>query len=384
MRSRKKGSGSESVFRCGWRPVPGPGILLWVSLIILACGFPLLAQSQPSQSVPGAQGAPSVAPEAKASTAGQSPDQQLTGSISGIVTDMNGGIIAGAGVTLTRDDQSPVQEEISGDDGKFSFANIAPGPFHLTIVAADFNTQTVSGTLNSGEAYAVPRIVLGVSRVATQVSVGISHAERAEYQFQDEEKQRVLGVIPNFYVTYTHDAAPLTVKRKFILAWKVALDPFTFGFTGAIAGVEQSQNDYSGYGRGAQGFAKRFGAKYADFVSGTFIGGAVLPSLLRQDPRYFYKGTGSTRSRFLHAIASSIICKGDNGHWEPNYSNVLGNLAAGGLSNLYYPAQNRTGLGLAVENGMIGIGATAVVNIIEEFVIPRWMPNHPERSSAKP
>ena len=62
--------------------------------------------------------------------------------------------------------------------------------------------------------------------------------------------------------------------------------------------------------------------RYADLVSGTFIGGAILPSLFKQDPRYFYKGTGSRKSRFFYAIANSVICKGDNGRWQPNYSNI--------------------------------------------------------------
>jgi hypothetical protein len=113
-------------------------------------------------------------------------------------------------------------------------------------------------------------------------------------------------------------------------------------------------------------------------VSGTFIGSAILPSLLKQDPRYFYKGSGSKRSRILYAIANSVICKGDNGHWQPNYSNVLGNLAAGGISNLYYPAQNRNGAALTFENAAIGIGATAAANLVEEFLMRKLTTNIPK------
>jgi hypothetical protein len=69
----------------------------------------------------------------------------------------------------------------------------------------------------------------------------------------------------------------------------------------------------------------------------------LLPSLLKQDPRYFYKGTGSTRSRLLYALTSPVICKGGNGHWQANYSNILGNFAAGGIANLYYPSSDRNG-----------------------------------------
>ena len=96
----------------------------------------------------------------------------------------------------------------------------------------------------------------------------------------------MLGVIPNFYVSYTPNAVPLTTRLKFRLAWKSIIDPFTFGITGAIAGIEQANNTFSGYGQGAQGYAKRYGAAYADLVSGTLLGGAILPSLFKQDPRY--------------------------------------------------------------------------------------------------
>jgi len=182
----------------------------------------------------------------------------------------------------------------------------------------------------------------------TDVEVGLSKTELSEEQIKVEEKQRVLGVLPNFYVSYIPDAAPLSSKQKFKLAGKTVIDPFTFVFVGGAAGVQQAQNHFREYGQGAQGYGKRFAAGYADMVAGTFIGSAILPSLLKQDPRYFYKGTGSKPSRFLYAIGNSVICKGDNGRWQPNYSNILGNLAAGGISNLYYPPQDRDGVGIDV------------------------------------
>jgi hypothetical protein len=110
----------------------------------------------------------------------------------------------------------------------------------------------------------------------------------------------------------------------------------------------------------------------------------VLPSLLKQDPRYFYKGTGSNRSRILYAIANSVICKGDNRHWQANYSNILGNLAAGGISNLYYPADDRNGAGLTFENAAIGIGATAIANLFQEFVVRKFTPKVPNNAPAQP
>jgi len=273
---------------------------------------------------------------------------------------------------------------LSGDDGQFSFTNIPPGPFQLTITSAAFATKTCSGILRSGEIYIVPQIALVIATAITDVRVELSPIELAQEQIKDQEEQRVLGFIPNFYVSYVPNAVPLTPKQKFQLAWKTTIDPVTFGINGVIAGVQQAQNDFSGYGQGAQGYGKRFGAGYADAVTGTFIGSAMLPSLLKQDPRYFYKGSGSKRSRILYAIANSVICKGDNGRWQANYSNILGSLAAGGISNFYYPANDRNGAGLTFENAAIGIGASAVANLFQEFLIQKLTPKVPNNAPAKP
>ena len=327
-------------------------------LTVLTCGLPALAQSQ-------------------------QPDQQLSGSISGTIVDPTGGAVVGARVRLSRGDQSPDQEVLSGDDGQFSFADVAPGSFQLTITSAGFATQASSGILPSGESYTVPQIAMALATAVAEVHVVPTRVEVAEDQIKAQEKQRVLGVVPNFYVTYEHNAAPLSPKQKFELAWKTTIDPVSFGLTGAIAGIQQVQNDFSGYGQGAQGYGKRYGASYANFVAGTYIGGAILPSLLKQDPRYFYKGTGSKRSRILYAIANSVICKGDNGHWQANYSSIVGSLAAGGISNLYYPDEDR-GAELTFENTLIGIGESAAVNILQEFVIRKLTRNIPKQQPANP
>ncbi len=285
---------------------------------------------------------------------------------------------------LTREGQSLNQEVLSGGDGQFSFANVAPGPFQLTIASAGFATQTVAGMLYSGESYAVPQKPLAVATNITDVEVGVSPEQVAEEQIKVEEKQRVLGVLPNFYVSYVPNAVPLNSKQKFKLAWKTVVDPFSFVFVGGVAGVEQAQDHFKEYGQGAQGYGKRFGAGYADMVSSTFIGSAILPSLLKQDPRYFYKGRGSIRARALYAIANAVICKGDNRRWQPNYSAVLGGLAAGGISNLYYPSNDRNGAELTFENAGIGIGGTAVANLFQEFLIRKLTPKVTKNNAAKP
>jgi hypothetical protein len=343
--------------------------------IILSASFSLTAPASAQE-----QGQPQV--NQPISPAEQPLDQSLTGSISGTVVDQTGAVVAKARVRLARQDQSSYQDAVSGDDGQFSFSNVAAGPFQLTITAPGLATQTSSGTVHPGEAFVIPPITLAVAPNVTEVRVGLTQTEVAEEQIKAEEKQRVLGFLPNFYVSYIPDAAPLTSKQKFKLAWKSTVDPVTFAVNAGVAGVQQAANEFGGYGQGAQGYGKRYGADYADLVTATFIGSAILPSLLKQDPRYFYKGTGSTRSRLLYAIANAVICNGDNKRWQANYSSILGSLASGGISNLYYPAQDRNGVGLTFANTLVDIGASAATNILQEFVVRKFTPNLPNHNNS--
>jgi hypothetical protein len=343
--------------------------------IILIASFPLAAPASAQEQGPPQANQPITPAE-------QPPDPSLAGSISGTVVDQTGAVVAKARVRLTRQDPSPYQEALSGDDGQFSFANIATGPFQLTITAPGLATQTSSGIVHPGETFVIPPITLAVAPNVTEVRVGLTQTEVAEEQIKAEEKQRVLGFLPNFYVSYIPDAAPLTSKQKFKLAWKSTVDPVTFAVNAGVAGVQQAANEFGGYGQGAQGYGKRYGADYADLVTATFIGSAILPSLLKQDPRYFYKGTGSTRSRLLYAIANAVICKGDNKRWQANYSSILGSLASGGISNLYYPAQDRNGVGLTFANTLVDIGASAATNILQEFVVRKFTPNLPNHNNS--
>jgi hypothetical protein len=355
-----------------------------LSLLALLWALPAYPQSPQATPTAGTEQGQSATPLNEPSSASaQLPDPPVSGTIHGTVVDPNGTAVAGARVKLARQGQFANPETQTGDDGQYSFANIAPGPFQLSIAAEGFATQTSSGVLHSGENVFVPQITLALTTEVTEVRVEFTPVELAQEQIRDEEKQRVLGFIPNFYVSYIPNAAPLNTRQKFELAWKSTVDPVTFAITGAVAGIQQANNQFSGYGQGAQGYAKRYGASYADVVTSTFIGGAILPSLFKQDPRYFYKGTGSKRSRVFYAIANSVICKGDNGHWQACYSTLIGGIAAGGISNLYYPASDR-GAGLTFENAAIGIGASAAANILQEFVIRKLSTHVPSNASTTP
>jgi hypothetical protein len=174
----------------------------------------------------------------------------------------------------------------------------------------------------------------------TSKSYSRSGGSRHRRGIREQEHQRILSSIPNFYVTYRPDAAPLTTKLKYQLAWKSSTDVVTIGGVAFLAGLQQAGDQYSEFGHGAQGYAKRFGAAYGDAFVSTFLSGAVFPSLFKQDPRYFYRGTGSTKKRILYAISNSVWCKGDNGRWQVNYSNIAGAVSGAALASTYYPSTN--------------------------------------------
>ena len=309
---------------------------------------------------------------------GLAQDSRTIGSIDGTVLDTTGAPVSGAEVKLTRLTATPALETPTAQDGHFSFTNVAPGPFELSIALAGFKTKTVSGNLPAKEGYLTPVIKLDVAAVVTDVSVRLTTEEIAEEQIKVQEQQRLLAVIPNFYTSYVADAVPMSTKQKFGLAWKAAIDPTSFAIAGIIAGGEQASNSFPGYGQGAAGYANRFGAAYGDFFIGTYISNAILPSLLKQDPRYFYKGTGTIKSRILWAVERSVVARGDNGHLQPDYSGILGSLAGGAISNLYYPEGSRHGFSTTLNNTLIGIATGAGVNILQEFVFPKITPKKPK------
>lgn len=211
------------------------------------------------------------------------------------------------------------------------------------------------------------------------------HAE-AEKELSEEEKQRMLGVIPNFNTVMSGEAAPIDAKEKFRLFFKSSIDPFQFVAAGVDAGIEQGEDSYPEYHQGIEGYAKRYGAAFADGFDGNFFGNAVLPSLLHQDPRYFRLGHGSFKRRLWYSIIANVRAKGDNGKWQPNYSNIAGNLIGGAISNVYYPAEDR-GLGLTFERGFTVTAEGAIGSAAVEFypdVISWWRRKHNKTASAAP
>jgi hypothetical protein len=204
--------------------------------------------------------------------------------------------------------------------------------------------------------------------------------KKAQEQLDKQLHQRVFGVMATFNTTNNRDALPLSTRQKYKLFFKSASDPWPFALTAVSAGIDQAQNSFPAYGQGVEGYAKRWGAGYTDYFTGNLLGNAVLASLLKEDPRYFQKGTGSFATRALWAAGGTVWCKRDNGTWGPNYANVMGNLMGAAVSNLYYPAADRTA-GETLERGFT-VTAQAIIG---SEVIEFWpdMVRHHKRKQAE-
>jgi hypothetical protein len=202
---------------------------------------------------------------------------------------------------------------------------------------------------------------------AEQPGAKKSQYQKAEEQIKEQEHQRNIGILPAFNVSYRSDAVSLTAGQKMKLAFRSSIDPVTFATGFLVAGYHEALDEDKGFGWGIEGYGKRSGAAYLDAFDGTMIGNGILPSILHQDPRYFRLGHGATSHRLLYALATIVICKHDNtGKWEPNYSNVGGNIISGALSNYYYPASG-SGLGQTFSNGMIVTAEGGIGSIFQEF-----------------
>ena len=293
------------------------------------------------------------------------------GKIMGTVIDVNGNPVAGAVLTLTNPDPADSRTVVTGENGFFQLDAVQPGnSYQLTVSApgfADWKSPAIA--LAPGQSELLDTIHLQIAAEHTTVEVKYDPVEIATEQFKGEEKQRILGFIPNFYVAYDSDAEPLSTQMKFRLAVKVSYDPVSIAGVAFVAGLKQAA-DSPKYGQGAQGYAKRLGATAADGFTDIMIGGAILPSLLHQDPRYFYKGTGSTKSRIRHALLAPFVAKGDNGKWQPNYSSVGGDLASSAISNLYYPRADR-GAGLVFSGFAIQTAERMGATLAQEFLLGR-------------
>ncbi len=297
-----------------------------------------------------------------------------TGSIRGTVTDVGDDPVSDAAVVL----HGPAGERLAAvtkDDGSFTFPNVTPGIVYQIIVTAEgFEEWSEPITVEPGQVKTLADIKLRILTVQRAVTVTYSSKEVAAQQLKAEEQQRVLGFIPNIFVTYEPHPEPLTAKMKFHLAYKGLTHPTFFAFEAAWAGVQQA-TDMTDYRQGARGYGERFGANLASGTSEALFANAILPALLHQDPRYFYRGSGTKGSRAWHAILAPFVCQGDNGKSQPNYSQVGGSLISAALSNTYYPDSQR-GPGLVFTNFGTSMGLHVALGLAQEFILDKFTSKH--------
>ena len=349
-----------------------------VALLAMACSYPMLSQTLARNDelpdAPGMQAASAASP--------QTDEAQDTARVVGVVQDAQGDIVPGAKVILAALGKLGEKATLAGADGSFAFAALPAGQYRLIITGPSLEVYTSALFLvKPGETVEVPTISLRVVS-SSSVDVTATSDQVAVAQVEEQEKQRVFGVFQNFYTSYIWNADPMPTKQKYKLAFRTIDDPTTFLVLAGVAGAEQYNGTYPGYGSGIEGYGKRYGAALADSVSGRIIGSAVLASLFHQDPRYFYQGTGSVRSRTWHALNSAFVTRGDNGKQQPNYSHILGNLAAGGLANAYHPESSR-GLGLTFQTLGITTGGNAIGNLFREFLLRHLEPSVPAFATGK-
>lgn len=309
-------------------------------------------------------------------------DAQGKASISGTVLDSTGAAIPGAQVSLARREGTRLQTVQSGANGEFTFTKVRADSYRVTVEAVGFAPfKTDEFAVTEQQVYSVPAISLSVAGQITSVVVRPTEVIAAE-QIKTEEKQRVLGIVPNFYVSFVPDPAPLTSKQKLSLSAHDAFDWASFAAVSVGAGAEQATNAFKGYGQGAAGYGKRWGALFATARSNDLLSHYVFASLFHQDPRYFYQGSGTKKSRLLHALSYAVVARGDNGKSMPNYTYILGDICSGALSNAYYPPANR-GAGLVFTNAAIALAARAGQGVLEEFIGKRFTKNAPDSSSSE-
>ena len=224
--------------------------------------------------------------------------------------------------------------------------------------------------------------VLQVAPEVTTVTVGLEPGEIATEQLHQELKQRVLGVIPNYYVTYESHPAPLSPAQKFHLSLKMLVDPATFAAAGITAGIQQSMNSYHQYGQGAEGYAKRFGAAYGTGAQNLLITAVVADSVLHQDPRYFYSGQGTKAQRARYAVESAFRTKGGQRKvaaavFRPDWVGCFGGTCKYLLPGL------ETQYTLLGRSLMFHFAGLVALNLGQEFFLKRVTSHTPKLQSAE-
>ena len=195
-----------------------------------------------------------------------------------------------------------------------------------------------------------------------QLKIAESSTTTSEYQ-----QHHIMWVIPNYRTDEgATEFIPLTPDQKFRMAFDDSFDPTAFLVAGVFAGTSMAEDQYRPFGQGAKGFSKYYGGAFADQAIGNVMSEALFPTVLHQDPRYFTKAHGGFWRRAGYAISREFVTYGDDGAKQFNTSELAGNAVAAGISNLYYPAADRS-LGKTANKWVQQISLDTAFNIMKEF-----------------
>jgi hypothetical protein len=178
---------------------------------------------------------------------------------------------------------------------------------------------------------------------------------------------RLFYTLPDFLTVKQAALPPLTARQKFAVVARGSFDYVEYFWYGALAGVSQAENSEPGFGQGAAGYGKRYGAALADGTIENFMTGAALPSLLRQDPRFYQSGQGTFWHRTGYAMSRIVVTRTDSGHEQFNFSEIIGSALSAGISTYsYHPRADRT---LANTANVWGtqIGYDTLTLVVKEF-----------------
>jgi hypothetical protein len=359
------------VFDLHYKAALGLGLLLFISSAPVTAQGPSLLPDTPGYLLQQSSSAPDT-----------------SGFVEGVITDVHGGLVPGAAITLEMKGHSTQRDTVSDAEGHFLFSKVGPGTYELLVTASELKTYlSPAFTVQAGEHATVPTIALAVASTNTTVDVSANSVEVAEEELKRETEQRIIGIVPNFYTSFIYDAAPLNTRQKFKLTFRAVTDPTAVVGPLVVAAIQQSRDTFPSWGNDdAASYGKRFAAAYGDELLSRTLSYAIFPAVFHQDPRYFYMGPSQKLStRFWHAALAGLIVRGDNGRDQPNYSHMLGSASAGAISSVYHPASESAGK-LAALNFGIGIAGHGVQALTREFIWPHFTTHVPayEKGKAAP
>ena len=192
-------------------------------------------------------------------------------------------------------------------------------------------------------------------------------ASPSQADSEGKQSKRILWIIPNYRaVSANTQLPPLSLRNKFWLATQDSFDYSSFILAGALAGIGQAKNSTPEFRQGAAGYGRYYWHSFADQALGNYLTEAIAPAATREDPRYYTLGHGGFFRRTGYAVSRLLITKTDSGGRSFNFSEIVGNGAGAGISNLYYPAQERTWT-KTQRKWLTQLAIDGVFNVFKEF-----------------